>query len=95
MSRPCSIPYDNFVDETKYLVDNCYPSKKTTLISATTLLYELTENKDKYPLYSSLSSDRHRKIVITHNCVDAFKWELWGKNRGQYRNGATYRREVS
>ena len=95
MSRPCSIPYDKFVDETEQLVNNCYPSNKTTLISATTLLYELTENKDKYPMYSSLDSDRHRKIVITHNCVDTFKWELWGKNRGQYRNGATYRREVS
>lgn len=96
MPRPNSIPYEQFITETEQLVNNCYPpEKKTSLISATTLLYELSENKDKYPLYSSLKSDRHRKIVITHNCVDTFKWELWGKNRGQYRNGATYRREVT
>lgn len=95
MARPGSIPYEDFISETEQLVKNSYPSEKTTIISATTLLYELTENKDKYPGYSALKTDRHRKIVITHNCVDTFKWELWGKNRGQYRNGATYRRGVS
>ena len=90
-----SIPYKKFVEETEQLVNNCYPpEKQSSLISATTLLYELTENADKYPLYASLESDRHRKIVITHNCVEDFKWELWGKNRGQYRNGAVYKRSM-
>lgn len=95
MPRPGSIPYEKFVEETTMLVDTCYPKEKgSSLISATTLIYELTENADKYPLYASLDSDRHRKIVITHNCVETFKWVLRGKNRGQYRNGAVYARET-
>lgn len=92
MSKPDSISYEKFIDETKQVVNNCYPSDETSLISATTLLYELNTNADKYPLYSSLDSNRHKKIVLTNNCVNTFKWELWGKNRGQYRNGAVYRR---
>ena len=92
MAKRIKIPYETFADETEQLVNTCYPKEKTTIISASTLLYELTENKDTYPMYSKLKSDRHRKIVITHNCVETFKWLLRGKNRGQYRNSATYYR---
>ena len=92
MPRPGSISYEKFITETEQLVNNCYPSNKTAFISASTLLYELNENADRYPMYSSLKSDRHKKIVLTNNCVNTFKWELWGKTRGQYRNGAVYLR---
>lgn len=95
MANPSSIPYENFIEETKMAVEACYPvSEGKPFISATTLIYELNENPEKYPGFSKLKSDRHRKIVLTHNCVDTLKWDLWGKNRGQYHNGAVYRRRL-
>lgn len=95
MTNPSSIPYNVYLDETRNVIETCYPIKDgVALIGATTLLHEINKNPGKYPLYSKTKSDQKKKLIITHNCIDDFGWEKWGKSRGSCNSGAIYRRSI-
>ncbi len=74
-------------------VITCYPDiTENTLIGSKTILYEIDSAPQKYPLYSEIKTNRHKKKVITHNCVEDLKMELRSKSRGSSHNGAVYLR---
>jgi len=91
MPLKTSIPYINFLKETTEAIENSYPvDQKSTIIGASTIIYEINANPDKYPLYAKIKSDRRKRIIITHNCLDHLKYQQRGKARGSCKNGAVY-----
>lgn len=95
MPNPNSVSYKVYLEETKDAIEKCYPIKeKTEIIGATTLLKEINKNPIKYPLYSKIKSDRHKKLIITNNCVYDLKWGKWGNAHGSGHAGPKYIRPI-
>jgi len=90
MPLKTSIPYITFLKETTDAIENSYPNPKSTIIGASTIIYEINENPEKYPLYAKIKSDRRKRIIITHNCLDHLRYTQRGKARGSCKNGAVY-----
>jgi hypothetical protein len=95
MASPASVPYDTYKEETEKAIETCYPiNEGTTLVSSKTVLFEINENSDKYPLFAKVMVEKKKKLIITRICLYTFKWELWAGSRGASSNSAVYRRDV-
>jgi len=89
------IQYTPFKEELTKAIDKCYPKERgDTFISSKILLYEMEDNTDKYPKYSELKTKQRKKQIITHICVNLFKWDHWKKPSGASSPYSVYRREV-
>jgi hypothetical protein len=95
MANPNSVPYNTYKEETERAIGVCYPIEDgNTLLSSKTLLFEIHENKEKYPLYSKVKDDKKKKLIMTNVCIYTFKWDLWAGSKGACRNAAVYKRSI-
>lgn len=95
MPDPRSIPYDTYKEETERAIEKCYPKEEgNALVSSKTVLYEINENLDDYPLYSQVKKEKKKKLIMSRVCIYILKWDLWAGSRGAHRNSAVYRRSL-
>ena len=87
------IDFPIYQEEVERAVETCYPAERgTSLIGCGSLLFEIGQNPERYPLFTKVKLERSRKTILTRICTDFFKWELYTSGAGSRRNCAVYKR---
>jgi hypothetical protein len=94
------IPNNQIVDETASAIETCYPhphkkeNTEKTVITLYNIFAEIIRHPLKYPGYTTITSERRRKCVVSLICINELNYQRYSHgNTSKKAAGAMIRDE--